>query len=158
MEETLFPSHRKGNLRSDFKPACILFDKDGNAYLSGFGIADVYRDRTDLTFIGAIICILAYITHYPIRVLPISLHMDFYRRVIVLYTRLTDKQPSSMTSPGDLIARHLYDQLPNFQNSCSSTALCPGGSSLQDDKMCKERHSKAADKWLPKSRFAANYF
>jgi serine/threonine protein kinase len=73
----LTPGHRKGNLRCDFKPASILFDKDGNAYLSDFGIAEVYGDRTDLTFIGATVCILDYISPHPVRVLPISLHMDF---------------------------------------------------------------------------------
>lgn len=154
----LAAAHRRDNLRRDFRPASFLFDKDGNAYLSDFGIAEVYGDRTDLTFIGATVCIPAYISPHLVRALPISLHMDFYRRGMVLYTRLTDKQPFSMTSPGDLIARHLYDPLPNFQNYCSSIALRPGGSSLQDDKMCKERHSKAAEKWLLKSRYAANYF
>jgi serine/threonine-protein kinase len=112
----LSAAHRKGIVHRDLKPANILLDEDGNAYLSDFGIAKAIGAQSGLTLTGAIVGTPAFISPEQVQSLPITPQTDIYSLGVMLYVMLTGKHPFPETSPGDLIARHLRDPLPDLQD------------------------------------------
>jgi serine/threonine protein kinase len=111
----LAAAHRRGIVHRDMKPANILLDEDGNAYLSDFGIAKALSEDSGLTVTGAILGTPAYITPEQAQSMPVSAQTDIYSLGVVLYAMLTGKHPFPEASPGDLIARHLRDPLPHLE-------------------------------------------
>jgi len=112
----LTAAHRKGIVHRDLKPANILLDEDGNAYLSDFGIAKAIGVQSGLTITGAIVGTPAFISPEQVQSLPVSPQTDIYSLGVVLYAMLTGEKPFPETSPGDLIARHLRDPLPDLED------------------------------------------
>ncbi len=110
----LSAAHRKGIVHRDLKPANILLDEDGNAYLSDFGIAKAIGAQAGMTLTGAIVGTPAYISPEQVQSLPNTPQTDIYSLGVMLYVMLTGKHPFPETSPGDLIARHLRDPLPDL--------------------------------------------
>ena len=110
----LTAAHRKGIVHRDLKPDNILLDEDGNVYLSDFGIAKAIGAQSGMTITGAIVGTPAFISPEQVQALPVSPQTDIYSLGVVLYTLLTGEKPFPETSPGDLIARHLRDPLPDL--------------------------------------------
>jgi len=110
----LAAAHRRGIVHRDIKPANILLDDEGNAYLSDFGIAKALDEGAGLTMTGVIVGTPAYITPEQAQSLAVSPQTDIYALGVVLYAMLIGKHPFPEASPGDLIARHLRDPLPQL--------------------------------------------
>jgi serine/threonine-protein kinase len=62
MAEALDQAHSKGIVHRDLKPGNILFDGQGNAYLSDFGISKLIQSSTPLTESNVIIGTPAYMS------------------------------------------------------------------------------------------------
>jgi WD40 repeat protein/serine/threonine protein kinase len=86
----LSAAHRQGVVHRDVKPANILLDEDGNAYLSDFGIAtDVTRARTAQRSDSA----AYYLSPEERRGEAPTARADVYSLGLVLFEMLTGRQP-----------------------------------------------------------------
>jgi WD40 repeat protein/DNA-binding SARP family transcriptional activator len=107
----LTAAHRQGVVHRDVKPANILFDEDGNAYLSDFGIA---KDLAvaEAAGEGGIPSPLAYyLSPEEIRGEPVVPQTDAYSLGLVLYETLAGRHPFADTPPERLREAHLREAL-----------------------------------------------
>lgn len=106
-------AHRSGIVHRDLKPANILFDGEGNAYLSDFGIAKVLAHKTRTGQTGLVIGSPAYLSPEQIGQGEITPAADMYSFGILIYETLTGIHPfPADLTPTELIARHLSQPLP----------------------------------------------
>ncbi|MEP7188753.1 MAG: protein kinase, partial [Roseiflexaceae bacterium] len=86
-------AHQLGVVHRDVKPANILLDTDGNAYLADFGIAKELSRPTpnDQTADNAIVGSPAYLSPEQIRDEPITPQTDIYSLGIMLYELLAGR-------------------------------------------------------------------
>jgi WD40 repeat protein/serine/threonine protein kinase/two-component SAPR family response regulator len=113
----LFAAHQRGIIHRDIKPANILFDHDGNAYLSDFGIAKNLHEAHPLTADGDIIGTLDYISPEQIQAGEITPQSDIYSLGAVLYEMLSGEKPFAGLHPAALIRSHLSEPLPLVSKS-----------------------------------------
>jgi serine/threonine protein kinase/WD40 repeat protein/DNA-binding winged helix-turn-helix (wHTH) protein len=96
-------AHRQNVVHRDVRPANILFDEDGNAYLSDFGIA------TEVAVAGALTRRRGGLSYYlaPEEVggEPISAASDVYSLGLVLYAALAGRHPVGDESPSEILDR-----------------------------------------------------
>lgn len=111
-------AHRSGVVHRDVKPANILFDEEGHAYLTDFGIATVGTGEgpLDLRSAGSPL----YASPEQMRDGEATDHSDIYSFGVVLYELLTGVVPfSDVSSVKELAAHKLAEPLP------SASALRP---------------------------------
>jgi WD40 repeat protein/serine/threonine protein kinase/DNA-binding SARP family transcriptional activator len=103
-------AHRLGVVHSDLKPANVLLDEEGNAYLSDFGIAADLRglraEERDLRLSPA------YLSPEQIRGEPATAATDIYCLGLLLYQILCGDHPFSGTPPVQLLQKQLHEPLP----------------------------------------------
>jgi ABC-type oligopeptide transport system substrate-binding subunit/serine/threonine protein kinase len=105
-------AHAQGIIHRDLKPSNILFDVQGNSYLTDFGIAKNLEAEVKLTATGAIIGTPDYIAPEQIRGEPLTPQADQYSLGIVLFEALTGRRPFDEDSIATLFHRHLTEPLP----------------------------------------------
>ncbi|HYT78087.1 MAG TPA: protein kinase [Actinomycetota bacterium] len=108
-------AHRQGVVHRDVKPANILFDEDGNAYLSDFGIA---RDlaTAEVATPGVTPSSLAYyVSPEEIRGQPATAATDVYGLGLLLYEALAGRHPFAGTSPAEVVQKHLRQPIPSIR-------------------------------------------
>ena len=109
-------AHRQRVVHGAIKPANILLDEDGNAFLSDFGIAKDFsaglhfEDHNDYRRSSA------YLSPEQIRGDEVSLLTDIYSLGVVLYETLTGEYPFASDSPGGLKEKILNQPLPRIMN------------------------------------------
>lgn len=114
-------AHRRGIVHRDVKPANILFDGAGNAYLADFGTArwaDLAGEETmtRLTQHGQIIGTPAYMS-------PEQVHgnrdldgrTDIYSLGVVLYEMLCGSLPFDADTPMQLAMKHILELAPDVR-------------------------------------------
>lgn len=102
-------AHSRGVIHRDLKPSNILFDTEGNAYLSDFGLAKWREHTVDLTKSGNIVGTPAYISPEQLRGDSIDHRIDIYSMGMVLYNMLVGESPYDLPS-SDVISL-IYHQL-----------------------------------------------
>ncbi len=114
-------AHRKGVVHRDVKPENILLDRDGNAYLTDFGIAKILtapRQGKDLAHTAAVTDpeavpgSLWYISPEQAQSQPVTAQSDLYSLGIVMYELLTGEHPFSGLTPSDQLIKRLTEPLP----------------------------------------------
>jgi serine/threonine protein kinase len=110
-------AHRKNIIHRDVKPANILFDDEGDAYLSDFGIARLAESTMQLTgsgFVGT-----------PTYVAPEMMHkggvtplVDVYALGVTLYQVLAGKPPYEGDTPMGTALAHATQPIPDIVECC----------------------------------------
>ena len=105
-------AHKNNVVHRDIKPANILFDDDGNAYLTDFGIAKRADDANSITGSDVIVGTLAYLSPEQINQDEVLPQSDVYSLGIMVYEMLTGRVPFESDSPGGLLMKHLQNPMP----------------------------------------------
>ncbi|MFQ5436046.1 MAG: serine/threonine-protein kinase, partial [Anaerolineae bacterium] len=108
----LHNAHRQGIIHRDVKPANILLDEEGNAYLSDFGIARDTTTDLQLTQANELIGSPNYISPEQLFGEEVTPAADVYCLGLVLYNLLTGSQPYSTTSMAELMQKQINEPLP----------------------------------------------
>ena len=107
-------AHRHGVVHRDVKPANILLDEDGNAYLSDFGIA---KDLVlaELGGPGSGPNALAYYLS-PEEILgqPATPRTDIYGLGLILYEVLAGCHPFAQNHADEIVDKHLQEPIPSL--------------------------------------------
>jgi hypothetical protein len=113
-------AHRSGVVHRDVKPANILIDEDGNAFVTDFGIAKV-ADQPSATHPGALVGTPAYMSPEQCSGAEVSGASDQYSLGAVAYEMITGTSPfvgSSLT----VMQAHLEQPPRPIRDSCGD---CP---------------------------------
>ena len=110
----LASAHRQGVVHCDVKPANILFDEEGNAYLSDFGIAKELAAELGGRA-GTPSPLAAYLSPEEARGEAVTPRADIYSLGVVAFEALAGRHPFADTPPGSLIERHAREPLPSLR-------------------------------------------
>ena len=112
-------AHRQGVVHCDIKPANILLDEEGNAYLTDFGIAILTGPLAQLSHAslsgngGSSSGSLGYVSPEVSRGLETTPLADIYSLGVVLYEILTGTHPFPGIEGEALVQKHLSEALPS---------------------------------------------
>jgi streptogramin lyase len=113
-------AHRRGLVHRDVKPANMLVDEDGHAYLTDFGVTkQVGGASTDA---GTVVGTLDYLAPEQIRGDPVDGRADCYALGCVLYECLAGNPPFRRATEGQTLWAHMQEGPPPLS---SEPALDP---------------------------------
>ena len=102
-------AHENDVVHRDLKPANIVFDGEGRAKISDFGIARVTGADT-LTEAGTLIGTAAYMSPEQASGEPVTPASDVYSFGVILYRMLAGRLPFESTSAVELVQRQLHEE------------------------------------------------
>jgi len=107
-------AHEKGFVHRDIKPANIMFDGNGRAKLADFGLVKQSDESTShLTHTGQMVGTPLYIAPEQARgEKDVDIRADIYALGGTLYHMLTGKPPFVGRSTGEIVAKHLNEEIP----------------------------------------------
>jgi tRNA A-37 threonylcarbamoyl transferase component Bud32 len=106
-------SHRKGIVHRDLKPDNILFDENGNPFISDFGIAKLTESSGGLTGSG-VIGTPAYMSPEQAQGSEIDGRSDVYGLGVIVYQMLSGQQPYSADTPMGVVVKHITEPVPEI--------------------------------------------
>ena len=106
-------AHAKGVTHRDLKPGNILFDDNGNAFISDFGIAKLASSQTRLTSSG-IIGTPTYMSPEQAMGEEVDGRSDIYALGVILFEMLSGKLPYEATTPLAMVVKHVNDPIPHI--------------------------------------------
>jgi len=113
--EALGCAHKRGIIHRDVKPGNILFDSDGTAILTDFGIAKNLASDEQLTMVGSIIGTAAYMSPEQVSARSdIDGRSDLYSLGIVLYEMLIGSPPFRGKDHFTTALMHLNQAVPQL--------------------------------------------
>jgi DNA-binding beta-propeller fold protein YncE len=118
--DALDAAHRRGLVHRDVKPANVLLDEDGHAYLTDFGITKRVGGASTAT--GELVGTLAYMAPEQIRGDPVDGRTDCYALACVLYESLAGEPPFLRATEAETMWAHVQEEPPPLA-SCG--ALTP---------------------------------
>ncbi|NWG07846.1 MAG: serine/threonine protein kinase [Chloroflexi bacterium] len=129
-------AHTRGIIHRDLKPGNILFDENGNAYISDFGIAKFSNYSEDLTG-SAIIGTPKYISPEQAQGNEIDGRSDIYSLGVILFEMLSGRPPFDADTPLAVIFKHVTEPPPRLANI--NPDLPKGLQSVLDKALAKDR-------------------
>jgi ABC-type branched-subunit amino acid transport system substrate-binding protein/DNA-binding beta-propeller fold protein YncE len=106
--DALDAAHRRALVHRDVKPANVLLDQDGHAYLTDFGITkQLGGDSTDT---GRVRGTLDYLAPEQIRGDPVDGRADVYALGCVLYECLAGAPPFRRPTEAEILWAHMQEQ------------------------------------------------
>jgi serine/threonine protein kinase/tetratricopeptide (TPR) repeat protein len=107
-------AHRQGVVHRDLKPSNVMIDREGNAFVTDFGIARVSDAPEQLTGTGHLIGTPAYMAPEQARGLPdVDAAADRYALGVIAFELLTGSAPYHHESSLALLMMHLNDPIPS---------------------------------------------
>lgn len=108
-----YAHHRgKGVIHRDIKPANIMVDREGNAFVTDFGISKIAESQTGLTQTGATIGTPEYMSPEQCRGEELTGASDQYAVGIMAYEMLTGQTPFSGSQYYIMVAHTSEDAAP----------------------------------------------
>jgi serine/threonine-protein kinase len=106
-------AHRKGIIHRDLKPDNILFDENGEPFISDFGVAKISESGSNLTGSG-VIGTPAYMSPEQAQGMEIDQRSDVYGLGVIVYQMLTGHQPYSADTPMGVVVKHITEPVPEI--------------------------------------------
>jgi len=106
-------AHRKGIIHRDLKPDNILFDEEGDPFISDFGVAKLSESSSNLTGSG-VIGTPAYMSPEQAQGLEIDHRSDVYGLGVIVYQMLSGHQPYSADTPMGVVVKHITEPVPEI--------------------------------------------
>jgi len=106
-------AHKRGVIHRDLKPGNIIFDADGSAYLSDFGIAKLAQESSALTGTGMMVGTPEYMSpEQAMGVKGLDHRSDLYTLGVIIYEMLTGQHPYEAETPVGLMLKHVTEPVP----------------------------------------------
>jgi eukaryotic-like serine/threonine-protein kinase len=102
-------AHARGLVHRDIKPGNVLFDAEGAAKITDFGIAQI-EDVPTLTEAGTLLGTAAYMSPEQATAQRVTPATDVYSFGVILYRLLTGRLPFEAESPLELAAMHASEE------------------------------------------------
>ncbi len=106
-------AHRKGIIHRDLKPDNILFDENGDPFISDFGVAKLSESSSNLTGSG-VIGTPAYMSPEQAQGIDIDHRSDVYGLGVIVYQMLSGHQPYSADTPMGVVVKHITEPVPEI--------------------------------------------
>lgn len=106
-------AHKKGIIHRDLKPDNILFDENGEPFISDFGIAKLAEAGSNLTGSG-VIGTPAYMSPEQAQGTQVDGRSDVYGLGVIVYQMLTGQQPYSADTPMGVVLKHITEPVPEI--------------------------------------------
>ncbi|GAB3357853.1 protein kinase domain-containing protein [Lysobacter tyrosinilyticus] len=111
LAEGLSAAHARGVIHRDLKPANVLVDRDGNAYISDFGVARSLASN-GLTQSGAVVGTPDYLSPEQARGESVDARSDLYSLGLILYEMLTGAMPFQGGTISEILAQRMLRSPP----------------------------------------------
>lgn len=106
-----------GMIHRDVKPGNILFDRDGEVYVTDFGLAKNTLSDSVLTLPGQSLGTLAYMAPEQIRGEPVTAAADIYSLGCVMFECLQGRPPFGDRQGMRVLWAHLQDEPPDLSDT-----------------------------------------
>jgi ABC-type branched-subunit amino acid transport system substrate-binding protein/streptogramin lyase len=114
-------AHRRALVHRDMKPANVLLDEEGHAYLTDFGITKQLGGASTDT--GRVVGTLDYLAPEQIRGDPVDARTDCYALGCVLYECLAGKPPFRRGTEAATMWAHMQDEPPPLRGHARLDAV-----------------------------------
>ena len=132
-------AHAQGTVHRDVKPANILLDPAGTAFLSDFGLVRL-DDMPGLTRRGDWLGTAEYVSPEQVEGEPATARSDVYALAAVAFEALTGRAPFVRREPSAILLAHVRDPVP------VASAIAAGLSGAADDALARGLAKDAADR------------
>jgi serine/threonine-protein kinase len=113
LSSALAYAHKNGLIHRDLKPDNILFDNNGDPFISDFGVAKITDSSTNMTGSG-IIGTPAYMSPEQAQGEKVDNRSDIYGLGVIIFQMLSGHQPYEATTPMGVAVKHITDPVPEI--------------------------------------------
>jgi len=106
-------AHKKGIVHRDLKPDNILFDNNGDPFISDYGIAKLTESTSSLTGSG-VIGTPAYMSPEQAQGNEIDGRSDVYGLGVIVFQMLSGQQPYNADTPMGVVVKHITEPVPEI--------------------------------------------
>lgn len=136
LASALDEAHQRGIVHRDLKPDNILFDQQGEAYISDFGIAKLLSGATTFTGSG-LVGTPAYMSPEQGQGLKdIDGRSDVYALGAILFEMLTGQMPYQADTPIAVMLKHINEPVPRVLDA--NPDLPPGCETVIERALAKD--------------------
>lgn len=118
-------AHARGVVHRDVKPANVLLDGAGHAYLADFGIARMLEGSSAATATGLVLGTPSYMAPEQAMGSKVDRLADIYALGVVAFECLTGRVPYGGTTPVAILMKHVSEPVPEPTPGEVPAALTP---------------------------------